>query len=359
MRRLFIIALVASLSGMTFFDALITSALTYLLLALRKLNPFLQFRITKGPPIRQATQLKQVTPKMTPKVTPEQIKIKSCTVSLTQVKLPATGSNLRCKDCGQEALHRSNLTPLPDAQPEQEAVKEEAISVLSWEDSKRNSWPLSFKAVEVSVHDRNGHLVPYDSGLVEGGVKLYLSARLCSILDDSKSVVVGDAGPLRSWRKFKEKVILATSVDGMEVEYHIETSDFSQQYNEALNKLSIGQFTSIIEEAFVDLASSSDEEDASPSVNQRKKSSPMARSQAGKSGYKKRLSNSPEQPAGKRLSLDPSWQLHKNGKNSDRRSLPAAIEKGGQQFGGGEEGKLNKVLKSLGQRPGVGKPLDR
>ena len=299
----------------------------------------------------------KVTPKVTTKVTSQQIKIKSCTVSLTQVRLPGAGSNPTCKDCGQDASHRSNLVPLPDAQPEQEAVKEEAISVLSWEDSKRNSWPLSFKAVEVSVHDRNGHLVPYDSGLVEGGVKLYLSARLCSILDDSKSVVVGDAGPLLSWRKFKEKVILATSVEGMEVEYHIETSDFSQQYNEALNKLSIGQFTSIIEEAFVDLASSSDE-DASPSVTQRKKAIPAARSQEANSSYRKRRSNSPEQPARKRLSLDPSWQLHKNGKNSDRRSLPAASEKG-QHFGGGEEGKLNKVLKSLGQRPGVGKPLDR
>ena len=317
--------------------------------------------MSKGSPIRQATHLKQVTPK----VNTNQIKIKSCTVSLTQVRLPlVTGgsNNMRCKDCGQDASHRSNLKPLPDAQPEQDAVKEEAISVLSWEDSKRNSWPLSFKAVEVSVHDRNGHLVPYDSGLVEGGVKLYLSARLCSILDDSKSVVVGEAGPLRSWRKFKEKVILATSVEGMEVEYHIETSDFSEQYNEALNKLSIGQFTSIIEEAFVDLASSS-EEDASPSkANQRKKSSPIgSRSQASQSSYyRKRRSNSPEQqPAKKRFSLDPSWQLHKNGKNSDRRSLPAAIQNGREQFGGGEEGKLNKVLKSLGQRPGVGKPLDR
>ena len=268
------------------------------------------------------------------------------------------GSNLRCKDCGQEASHRSNLVPLPNALPEQEAVKEEAISVLSWEDSKLNSWPLSFKAVEVSVHDRNAHLVPYDSGLVEGGVKLYLSARLCSILDDSKSVVVADAGPLRSWRKFKEKVIFATSVDGMEVEYHIETSDFSKQYNEALNKLSIGQFTSIIEEAFVDLASSSDEEDASLSGNQQKKSIlSTARSQESKSSNsRKRLSTSPEQPSRKRLSLDPSWQLHKN--VSDRRSLPSTSEKS-QRFEGGEVGKLNKVLKSLGQRPGVGKPLDR
>jgi len=124
-----------------------------------------------------------------------------------------------------------------------------------------------------------------------------------------------------------------------------------------LNKLSIGQFTSIIEEAFVDLASSSDE-DASPTVNQRKKSFPAARSQESSSSFRKRQSNSPEQPARKRLSLDPSWQMHKNGKNSDRRSLPAASEKG-QNFGGGEEGKLNKVLKSLGQRPGVGKPLGR
>merc|ERR1719341_464036 len=124
-------------------------------------------RLTKGSPIRQATYLKQVTPKgttkVTTKVTSQQIKIKSCTVSLTQVRLPGAGSNLTCKDCGQDASHRSNLVPLPDAQPEQEAVKEEAISVLSWEDSKRNAWPLSFKAVEVSVHDRNGHLVPYDS----------------------------------------------------------------------------------------------------------------------------------------------------------------------------------------------------
>ena len=112
-----------------------------------------------------------MTPKVSPKVkvTPPQIKIKSCTVSLTQVKLPVgAGSILRCKDCGQDATHRSNLTPLSDAQPEQEAVKEESISVLSWEDSKRNSWPLSFKAVEVSVHNRFGHFVPYDSGLMEG-----------------------------------------------------------------------------------------------------------------------------------------------------------------------------------------------
>ena len=103
-----------------------------------------------------------MTPKMTTRVTPkvisQQNKIKSCTVSLTQVRLPVAGSNLRCKDCGQEALHRSNLTPLPDAQPEQEAVKEEAISVLSWEDSKRNSWPLSFKAIEVSVSVVHRHL---------------------------------------------------------------------------------------------------------------------------------------------------------------------------------------------------------
>ena len=299
-----------------------------------------------------------MTPKVSPKVkvTPHQTKIKSCTVSLTQVKLPVgAGSILRCKDCGQDATHRSNLTPLSDAQPEQEAVKEESISVLSWEDSKRNSWPLSFKAVEVSVHDRFGHLVPYDSGLMEGSVQLFLSARLCSILDDSKSVVVSNAGPLLSWRKFKEKVILATVVDGMEVEYHIETSDFSQQYTKALNKLSIGQFTSIIEEAFVDLASSSDE-DASPSVVQRKKASPVSRSHDGKSSYKMRWSNSPEQPPKKRLSLDPTWQLQRNGKGSERKSLP--IEKV-QQYAGGEEGKLNKVLKSLGQRPGVGKPLDR
>ena len=229
------------------------------------------------------------------------------------------------------------------------------ISVLSWEDSKSNSWPLSFKAVEVSVHDGHGHLVPYDSGLIESSVKVYLTAKLRSILDDSKSVGVSGAGPLRSWRKYRDKIILATSVDGMDVEYHIETSDFSQQYNEALSKLSIGQFTSIIEEAFVDLASSSDEEET-PTVAQRKKASTNIRPQSGHSSLRKRPSTSPDQPR-KRLSLDTSWQSQRVTQVNDRRSLPA--ERGGSSGVGGEEGKLNKVLKSLGLRPGAGKPLDR
>ena len=331
---------------------------------MKQYSPKISPRVKTSPMVKISPQVKtpfkeKISPKKTsPKVTHQQYKIKKCTVSVNQVRVPsagAGGASLTCKDCGQEAEHRSNLKPLLGAIPEEEAVKMGEISVLSWEDSKSNSWPLSFKAVEVSVHDGHGHLVPFDSGLIESSVKVYLTAKLRSILDDSKSVEVGGAGPLRSWRKYRDKIILATSVDGMDVEYHIETSDFSQQYNEALSKLSIGQFTSIIEEAFVDLASSSDEEET-PTVVQRKKASTTIRPLNGNSSLRKRPSTSPDQPR-KRLSLDTSWPSQRVTQINDRRSLPA--ERGGGSGFGGEEGKLNKVLKSLGLRSGAGKPLDR
>ena len=185
-------------------------------------------------------------------------RVKECSVRLVPVSAGAVGV---CGECGQGA-GRAALAPAPGALPEGRAVREEAISVISWEDSREHRWPLTFKGVDVAVHDRFGHLVAHDSGLMEAGVSLYLSCTIRSILDDGEGVPVGRAGPLKSWRNFQKKVILGTEVEGVEVEYHIDTRDFSEQYQAALQQLDISQFTSSIQEVLVDLASS--DEDSSP-----------------------------------------------------------------------------------------------
>jgi DNA (cytosine-5)-methyltransferase 1 len=55
-----------------------------------------------------------------------------------------------------------------------------------------------------SVYDKDGHLCPFDEGLIESDVRLYLSGYLKSICSessdvDSESVAVKDIGPIIEW----------------------------------------------------------------------------------------------------------------------------------------------------------------
>ena len=69
-------------------------------------------------------------------------KVKECSVWLKPVSAGPPGV---CGECGQAAGGRAALAPSPGALPEARAVREEAISVISWEDSREHRWPLTFK----------------------------------------------------------------------------------------------------------------------------------------------------------------------------------------------------------------------
>ena len=61
-------------------------------------------------------------------------RVKECSVRLVPVSAGAVGV---CGECGQGA-GRAALAPAPGALPEGRAVREEAISVISWEDSREH-----------------------------------------------------------------------------------------------------------------------------------------------------------------------------------------------------------------------------
>eukprot|EP00092_Neocalanus_flemingeri_P093866 GFUD01119335.1.p1 GENE.GFUD01119335.1~~GFUD01119335.1.p1 ORF type:complete len:686 (+),score=139.05 GFUD01119335.1:191-2059(+) len=121
------------------------------------------------------------------------------------------------------------------------AVRDERISILSWEVSLQSDWPPCFKATNLSVYDSMGHLVAYDQGLVEAGHSLFFSGLLMNIIDDSVTLPVDNIGPLTGWRKPEggATLILITCLEGTDVEYHVDTEKFSKAYKAVLMK---GQF---------------------------------------------------------------------------------------------------------------------
>lgn len=54
-----------------------------------------------------------------------------------------------------------------------------------------------------SVYDKNGHLCPFDTGLVEANKMLYFSGYVKPVYDDDPSVENGiptkDMGPIAEW----------------------------------------------------------------------------------------------------------------------------------------------------------------
>lgn len=54
-----------------------------------------------------------------------------------------------------------------------------------------------------SIYDQKGHLCPFDNGLVESNVPLYISGHIKHICDEDPSlnngIPVHDCGPINEW----------------------------------------------------------------------------------------------------------------------------------------------------------------
>ena len=66
-----------------------------------------------------------------------------------------------CSVCHQTP-DRVSFFPIGNGLDEATAVRDERISVISWEISLQSDWPPCFKATNLSVYDSMGHMVPYD-----------------------------------------------------------------------------------------------------------------------------------------------------------------------------------------------------
>ena len=103
----------------------------------------------------------------------------------------------------------------------------------------------------VSIYDEDGHLVPYDNGLVEEGQFLYFSGILNKggAETSSEGVFVERAGPIVDWYRptwrlslsdpevVSRDLVLTTVVDGVQVIYTINSPlDFSVEYVNAVKK---------------------------------------------------------------------------------------------------------------------------
>ena len=66
-------------------------------------------------------------------------------------------------------------------------------------------------------------------------MKLYFSARILSLVDETITQDVERVGPIKSWeRRDSGKVVLFTSLPG--VEYHVEEGNFSEAYAKIISK---------------------------------------------------------------------------------------------------------------------------
>lgn len=60
-----------------------------------------------------------------------------------------------------------------------------------------------FQITHFSVYDKNGHLCPFDTGLIEANKRLYFSGYIKPVYDEDSSpengVAAHDMGPLNEW----------------------------------------------------------------------------------------------------------------------------------------------------------------
>ena len=72
------------------------------------------------------------------------------------------------------------------------------------------------------------------------GKDLYFSGTLINIMNDNHSLAVDRIGPLISWSKphgwNSTLIVLTTCLEGKIIEYHLDSNDFSNVYQDALKK---------------------------------------------------------------------------------------------------------------------------
>jgi len=351
--------------------------------------------------------LKEEEEKIDKKETVDQTKIRKCYVHCERAKIPAGLPVPKCDDCVPEASEDAvDVIELLDPYPghvvapcsvcqlapdrvsffspgsgvdEATAVRVERISVIPWELSLENDFPPCFKASNLSIYDAMGHLVPYDGGLIEAGQQLYFSGLLMNIIDDTETLAVDRIGPLTGWRRPDDGVhrsttlVLTTCLDGTDVEYHVDCNEFSQVYKDALKKEQLYKnfakvLNSVSTSNLTQPKPKSIMTDLKPTKVQRKSENlkikttlqvtPVTKKQTR--GSKRKLSEC--EPSG---TSDEDWSPDRSrgGRKAARKeedSFSDSEEKrGGNPHFTNIKKKVPAILKSLDNKPGVGKGLSK
>ncbi|XP_067015919.1 DNA (cytosine-5)-methyltransferase 1-like [Acropora muricata] len=114
----------------------------------------------------------------------------------------------KCKECKQ-LLNSPDLSLFPgdsnDAVEEFVALTDPRLSLFSGEEEQCDSYSDTpqHKITNFSIYDKNTHLCPFDSGLIEKNVELFFSGYLKPIYDENPSpeggVPTKNIGPINEW----------------------------------------------------------------------------------------------------------------------------------------------------------------
>ena len=212
---------------------------------------------------------------------------------------------------------------------------------------------------------------------------MYFSGVLMNIIDDTETLAVDRIGPLTGWRRPDDgehratTLVLTTCVEGTDVEYHVDCNEFSQVYKDALKKEQLYKnFAKVLNSVSSNLVQPKPKSiitDLKETKVQRKSDNlksktslqvtPVTKKQTR--GSKRKLSES--EPSG--TSDDdwsPSLDRSKVTRKSARKEEGArkeedhgadSEEKGGNPHFTQIKKKVPAILKSLDNKPGVGKGL--
>jgi len=213
--------------------------------------------------------------------------------------------------------------------------------------------------------------------LIEAGQQLYFSGLLMNIIDDTETLAVDRIGPLTGWRRPDDGVhrsttlVLTTCLDGTDVEYHVDCNEFSKVYKDALKKEQLYKnFAKVLNSVSTSNLTQPKPESIMTDLKQTKvqrksenvkiktslQVTPVTKKQTR--GSKRKLSES--EPAG---STDDEWSpdMSRLRKKTARKEEDPCSDSDEKSRGNPHFTQIKKkvpaILKSLENKPGVGKNL--
>jgi len=154
------------------------------------------------------------------------------------VKL-STKDTQHCTECQQILGVAAKFKPSVGC-GELKAIKETRMSNFNWENVLASNHTIDYKMTDVCVYDLNGHFVSPTKGLIEEGVPIYMSGTLHNMSNHEEQMKVQKFGPLTGWNKpmgwKSPMIILSIEFEGQNIDFHILSTDFTSEYQEALQR---------------------------------------------------------------------------------------------------------------------------